>query len=99
MVKIVDFKRFVVCSVVFGVLLCIGILVIINNTFSHTETKYKTIYAEEGDTLWNIASVEQANNEYFRNKDVRYIVSSIKKANNLDASSLRIGQKLVIPIN
>ena len=79
--------------------LFILISAIVNNTYSYTNPKYKTIYAEEGDTLWNIANVEKGQNEYYRNKDVRDIVINLKKVNNLEVCDLKIGQKLLIPIN
>lgn len=99
MKKIVNFKRFVISNMVLFVGLFILISAIVNNTYSYTNPKYKTIYAEEGDTLWNIANVEKGQNEYYRNKDVRDIVINLKKVNNLEVCDLKIGQKLLIPIN
>ena len=97
--RIVNIKRFVISNVVLFVGLFILISTVINNSYSCTNPKYKTIYTEAGDTLWNIASIEKDQNEYYKDKDVRDIVISIKQAKNLEASDLRIGQKLLIPIN
>ena len=99
MKRIVNFKRFIVSNVVLFIGIFIFCSALINNTYSSTEPKFKTIYAEEGDTLWTIASNEKSHNENFKNTDIREIVSSIKKANNLEASNLNVGQKLLIPIN
>ena len=97
--RIVNVKRFIISNVVLFVGLFVLISTIVNNSYSCTNPKYKTIYAEEGDTLWNIASVEKDQNEYYKDKDIRDIVINLKKVNNLNVSDLRIGQKLLIPIN
>ena len=99
MKRIVNLKRFIISNVVLFVIVFSGIVAILNNTYSCTEQKYKTIYIEDGDTLWNIASIEKNQNEYYKDKDIRDIVSNIKKVNNLELSNLDIGQKLLIPIN
>ena len=99
MKRIVNFRRFVISNVVlfFGIFILSAAL--INNTYSSTEPKFKTVYVEAGDTLWTIASSEKSQNENFKDTDIREIVSNIKKANNLNGSDLNVGQKLVIPIN
>ena len=99
MKRIVNFRRFLISNVVLFVGVFVLISAIVNNTYSYTEPKYKTIYTEEGDTLWNIANIEKSQNEYYKNKDIRYIVSSIKEVNDLNVSDLNVGQKLLIPIN
>ncbi|WP_308634344.1 LysM peptidoglycan-binding domain-containing protein [Paenibacillus silvisoli] len=45
-----------------------------------------------GDTLWNIASRIREEGE-----DIRKVVYSIKKRNNLTSSSLQAGQSLIVP--
>lgn len=99
MKRIVNVKRFIISNLVLFVSLFIVISTLINTTYSCTNPKYKTIYAESGDTLWTIASTEKEQNELYKNKDVRDIVIDIKKANSLDSSNLQIGQKLLIPVN
>lgn len=99
MKRIVNVKRFIISNLVLFVGLFILVSALINNAYSCTNPKYKTIYAESGDTLWTIASTEKEQNELYKNKDVRDIVIDIKKANNLDTSNLQIGQKLLIPVN
>ncbi len=99
MIKIVNLRRFVISNVVLFVVIFTCVIAVLNNTYSYTEPKYKTVYAEEGDTLWNIANIEKGQNEYFKNTDVRDIIKNIKKVNNLEASNLNVGQKLLIPIN
>ena len=61
------------------------------------ETNYKKIYVSSGDTLWNIAQEQKSTNQYFEDKDIRTIVDEIKYTNNLNTSSLNIGQELNIP--
>lgn len=82
------------------VLLVLGIMVIMGNTStaSFVETKYKTFHVSSGETLWEIARIEFANNSYYANKDIRYIVKDIKDINNMNTSNLYEGQELIIPI-
>lgn len=97
-VKIVDRKRFVkstgilLAIIIFTVIICIG-----NTVFSHKEIKYKTKYVSGGETLWKIAKEEQNSNEYYYDTDVRDIIESIKKINNLKTNDLYINQELIIP--
>ena len=95
--KIVDKKKFIrSISIIIGLIIFI-ILLLVNTSLSHTEISYKQIYISSGDTLWNIAKYEQENNVYFEDKDIRYIIDEIKYINNLNASSLNIGDELTIP--
>lgn len=95
--KIVNKKKFIrSVSVTIGLIVFL-LLMLINTSFSHTETTYKTISVISGDSLWNIAKYEKENNIYFENRDIRYIVDEIKYINNLTTSNLSIGDKLNIP--
>lgn len=97
--KIVNFKKFLRSIII--ILLSIFALSIVfaKSSLSHREKEYITISVINGDTLWNIAENLQNNNEYYSNKDIRYIISDIKNINNLTTSNLYIGQELIIPIN
>ena len=96
--KIVNKKKFIrSISITIGLIIFI-IILLINTSFSHTETNYKQIYISSGDTLWNIAKYEKENNVYFEDKDIRYIIDEIKYINNLNTSNLNIGDELNIPI-
>lgn len=99
MFKIVNFRKFFVSNVILVLLVSGCIFAIVNITYSHSDQRYKTIYTEEGDTLWNIANIEKENNSHYKNKDIRYIVNDIKQTNNLQISDLKVGQKLLVPIN
>lgn len=57
-----------------------------------TELKYQTIQVQTGDSLWNIASQYTP-----RGKDVRATVDKIKDFNNMEISSLSVGQEIKIP--
>ena len=96
--RIKNSKKFVrSILIILGIILCLT-LFISKDTLSHGETEYKTIFVSEGDTLWNIAKSNQANNGYYENKDVRYIISDLMKINNLENSNININQELKIPI-
>ena len=95
--KIINKKKFIrSISITVGLIIFITLL-LINTSFSHTETVCKKIYVISGDTLWSIAKYEKTNNLYFENKDIRDIVDEIKCLNNLNSSNLKIGDELNIP--
>ena len=66
-------------------------------TFSTNIINYTETYIEEGDTLWKIALIQQKNNEYYKDKEIREIVNDLKKVNNLKKSNLSVNQKIIIP--
>ncbi len=96
--KIVNLKKFIrsMCCI----LLIVFVLSIIcaKDSLSHKKIECITIRVSKGDTLWSIASDLQKNNDYYKNKDIRYIVFDIKNTNNLESSNLQINQELMIPI-
>ncbi len=96
--KIVNLKKFI--RSLFIILLGIFILSLIcsKGTLSHKELEYEKLCVTSGDTLWNIAEELQSNNDYYKNKDIRYIISDVKSINNLESSNLYIGQELSVPI-
>ena len=96
--KIVNFEKFIksICCILLMVFALSTICA--KSTFSHKETEYTTIRVSKGDTLWSIASDLQTSNDYYKNKDIRYIVFDIKNTNNLESSNLHIHQELMIPI-
>lgn len=84
-----------------GLLIIIAIvsIFICKSTLSFSEKHYKTIYVSSGETLWKIAENEQKNNSYYKNKDIREIVYSIKNTNKLENSTLCEGQELIVRVN
>lgn len=84
-----------------GLLIIIAIVSIFisKSTLSFNERNYKIIYVSSGETLWEIAENEQKNNNYYKNKDIREVVYSIKNINKLDNSNLYDGQELLIAID
>ena len=95
--KIVNKKKFIRSISVTISLIIFIILMLANISFSHTETRCKTVSVISGDSLWSIAKYERDNNVYFEDKDIRYIVDEIKYINNLNTSSLSVGDELKIP--
>lgn len=96
--RIVNFKKFIRSVFILFTITLILSLFISKSTLSHTEIKYKTIYVSSGDTLWSIAQNLQDTTEYYKNKDIRYIVYDLMEENSLSSSSLYINQELKIPI-
>ena len=94
--KIVNVKKFIRTMSILVILILI-ILLFSNKTYSKVDTKYKEESIILGDTLWSISQEEAKNNKYFENKDIREIVSEIKRINKLDNLDLKEGQKLLIP--
>lgn len=96
--KIVNVRKFFrsICIILLAIFILS--LVCSKSTLSHKEVEYETLYVNSGDTLWDIARVLQANNDYYKGKDIRYIISNLKNINNLEKSNLYVNQKLLIPI-
>jgi len=96
--RIKNVKKFVrSILIILGIILCFT-LFISRATLSHGETEYKAIYVSEGDTLWNIAKLNQKNNGYYKEKDVRYIINDLMRINNLNNSNINANQKLLVPV-
>lgn len=78
----------------------IGIFVIVFfsvKTYAYTDkTIYKEITVSSGQTLWEIAKIEKESNEFYKNKDLREIVNSIKQTNKLTTSLIYENQVLKI---
>ena len=96
--KIKNVKKFIrSILIILGIAIAITLL-ISKVTLSHKEVEHKTIYVSEGDTLWNIAKSNQVSNDYYKDKDVRFIINDLIKINNLDSSNINVNQELMIPI-
>lgn len=80
------------------ILIIIVIAIVAKNSYSQKDISYKTEYVVMGDTLWSIATDEKDNNSYYKNKDIRSIVTDIKYINNLNSSELVEGMELKIPV-
>ena len=96
--KIVSIKKFI-RSITIAQLIIVGLsLIISKSSYSRGEKQYKTIYVSKGDTLWSIAKSNQDSNEYYKGKDIRYIMNDITQINNIESSNLKIDQKLKVPV-
>lgn len=95
--KIVNWKRLSISIFVLLLLIAFMIILISKESLSCTEIKYKTVEAISGDTLWSIAEEQQLYNEYYYQKDIRDIISSLKQINGLENSNLHIGQIINVP--
>lgn len=96
--KIVNFKKFI-RSIIVMLLVIIGLsLLISKSTYSHGEKQYKTVYVTKGDTIWSIAKSNQESNEYYKGKDIRYIMADLAQINNIEKSNLKINQELLVPV-
>lgn len=99
--KIVNMKKFARSMfILLGILIAI-ILFFPKVTLSHNEkehTSYETISVAKGDTLWSIANYQQENNPYYTEKDIRDIISELKKVNQLTNTNLQVGQALKVPV-
>ena len=99
--KIVNMRKFVRSMfILLGILIAI-ILFFPKATLSHNEKEYisyETISVAKGDTLWSIANYQQKNNPYYTEKDIRDIISELKKVNQLTNTNLQVGQALKVPV-
>lgn len=67
---------------------------IINTAFAKDNAEGYTIIVSPGDTLWDIAIDNNAGN-----KDIRKVVDSIIRANDLKGSNICVGDEIIIPFN
>lgn len=94
--KIVNTKKFIRSLTLIFLIGLILPFIIIKTSFSYTKTEYKTLYVKSGDTLWSIASNLQSTN-YYKGKDIRYIIEDLKEINDLGSSNIGVNQELKIP--
>ena len=95
--KIVNFKKFI-RSIMIILFIILGLsMICAKASLSYKEIEYTSLYVDYGDTLWSIASRLQKTNNYYKEKDIRYIIYDIKKINNLNSSDVYIAQELKIP--
>ncbi len=97
--KIINKKKFLTTNIVMIMLILIILIFISKCTLSHVDIGYSKTFIESGDTLWNIAQYQQKSNNYYKNKEIREIISDIKKVNNLKSCNLSVGQEIKIPTN
>ncbi len=65
----------------------------IGTAFAFDSSQRYSVKVAPGDTLWSIAQ------EYnTKNRDIRAVVDSIIRANDLDSTELHVGDKLIIPV-
>lgn len=94
--RIVNLKKFIRGMMLLFFLILVIILFTNHSSLSYNEKSYIHIYVSEGDTLWSIATNIQ-DTDYYKGKDIRYIINDIKKTNNLKNSNISIGEKIFIP--
>ena len=94
--KITNKKRFIISNLILFSFIFM-LIYMAKGTFSTNIINYTETYIEEGDTLWEIALIQQKNNEYYKDKEIREIVNDLKKVNNLKKSNLSVNQKIIIP--
>lgn len=95
--KIVNVKKFFLnCTMLLGIVVIYGII-FTNKSYSKSEEVYKNETIVQGETLWEIAKNEKNNNDYYKDKDVRYIVYDLQQINNLLNTNLIDGQEIIIP--
>lgn len=96
--RIKNIKKFIRSIIIILGVILLASLLITKATLSHKEVEYKAIYVSEGDTLWNIAKLNQVSNDYYKDKDVRFIINDLIRINNLDSSNINVNQELMIPV-
>ncbi len=82
-------KRFF--SLVTALAIVISTVFFASSVYGYEGRQYETITVKSGDTLWTIAQ------KYNKSGDIRKLIHAIKKANNLEASSIYAGEQLLVP--
>lgn len=92
-VDLVKFLRsiFLLLVIFFIISLFIGKVI-----YSHGETKKVEFCVSKNETLWEIAEYQQENNDYYKNKNIPFIMNDIMKLNNMELSMVYEGQVLMI---
>lgn len=91
--RIVVLRRFVNILLLLITLLTLVIIIRnwMRNSVDYTyDGEYTTYYVSSGDRLWTIAE------QYSNDKDIRDVISAIKKDNNMSNSNIYVGQELLI---
>ena len=96
-VRIVNHKKFRRRMILVVFIICCILFNIKNTASSEAKIEYKNFTVSSGDTLWSIAKQQQDENAYYKDMDIREIMSDIKDINNLKTSNLTVEQKLKIP--
>ena len=96
--KIVNFKKFIMSTIVLLSIIFVTLTILSKSTYSHGEISCKVRYVARGETLWSIAKEQSSENEYYLNKDIRFIIEDLKEINNLKDCNLKVSQELKIPI-
>lgn len=95
--KIVNLKKFIRSVIVLLIFIFIISILFAKSTLSYKQVEYVSVYVDYGDTLWKIAETQKEINDYYKKRDIRDIISDIKKVNNLNSSDLYVAQELKIP--
>ena len=95
-IKIVNLKKFLTSIIILVSILFLAVSML-SKTYSYTVPEYITRYVTSGETLWSIAKEQVNENEYYSNKDIRYIIEDLKQINDLTKSDLKLNQELKIP--
>ena len=93
--KIVNYKRFIFSLIIILVISFVSVNLLVSVVISHGQdiTQYAEHIVQKGETVWDIAK------KYNDNKDIRDLVYSIAKDNNLNNFIIQPGETLYVQIN
>lgn len=89
--RIKNMSRFILSLTILFAIVSFLTSMFVNKVFSHEEEKYQSVIVCKGETLWSIVSNLNGN--------INENIYNIKKLNNLDNSSIYVGQELIIPVS
>ncbi|MFO7636978.1 MAG: LysM peptidoglycan-binding domain-containing protein [Clostridia bacterium] len=87
-------KRFMAISIIILSLVLSSFMITLRPTQSKQQDSYYEVVIVKGDTLWDIAS--SINHQ---NQDIRKIVRHIKQINHLESAEIFVGQTIRVPGN
>ena len=96
--RIKNLKKFVRSIFIIIIMTIVIILLIGKASYSNKQIEYKIVSVSSGDTLWNIAKINQENNNYYKGKDIRFIINDLMEINNLKNSNINVNQEIMIPV-
>ncbi len=94
--KVVNKKKFLKSNIII-VIFIFSLCILINSSKSNTKINYKIEYISKGETLWDIADKQYKENKYYEGTDIRDIICSLRKINNIEDGKINEGEKIKIP--
>lgn len=86
-------KRFIIAIAIVISVIGASFFMAFHKISGYSETAYIEIVVSRGDTMWDIIQ-----DVYGENTDIRRVISSVKRVNNMENTDIYEGQVIVLPV-